>query len=66
MRIKKKNESLHRLFNQLGGELNAELVEKMATQLTNSLLHPMIEHLKELEEANETVKVTELVAQFKV
>ena len=63
---KEKNESLHKLFNQLGGELNAELVEKMATQLTNSLLHPMIEHLKELEEANETVKVTELVAQFKV
>lgn len=59
-------QSLHRLFNQLDGELNHELIEKMATQLTNRLLHPIIAHLKELEEADEKVKVAELLAQFKV
>ncbi len=59
-------QALHRLFNQLDGEMNDDLIEKMASQLTNRLLHPMICHLKALEEADEKVKVTELLAQFKV
>ncbi|MHC5225319.1 glutamyl-tRNA reductase [Ignatzschineria sp. LJL83] len=61
-----KKEALHRLFNQLNGEYDPERIEKMATQLVNSLLHPMIEHLKTLEEAEEKLTITELLAQFKV
>lgn len=61
-----KNEAIHRLLNQLDGGYDAVLIEKMATQLANRLLHPMIEHLKSLEEAEEKVKVTELLAQFKI
>ena len=59
-------QALQRLFNQLDGEFDPALIEKMAVQLTNRLLHPMIEHLKSLEESGEKVKVTELLAQFKV
>lgn len=55
-----------RLLNQMHDGTDAELIRKMATQLTNRLLHPMIEYLKALEEADEKVKVTELIAQFKV
>ena len=61
-----KSEAVHRLLNQLDGTYDAALIEKMATQLANRLLHPMIEHLKSLEEAEEKVKITELLAQFKV
>ena len=61
-----KSEALHRLFNQLDGQYDSKRIEKMTTQLVNSLLHPMIEHLKSLEEAEEKVTITELLAQFKI
>ena len=61
-----KSKALHRLFNQLDGQYDSERIEKMTTQLVNSLLHPMIEHLKSLEEAEEKVTITELLAQFKI
>ncbi len=58
--------AVDRLLNQMGDPTEADLIRKMATQLTNRLLHPMITHLKALEEADEKVKVTELIAQFKI
>lgn len=63
---RERDEAIHRLFNQLDNEFDAELIEKMATQLTNRLLHPMIEHLKSLEVAEDESTITELLTQFKI
>ncbi len=63
---RERDQALHRLLNQLEAGFDPALIEKMTVQLTNRLLHPMIEHLKSLEEADEKIKVTELLAQFKV
>ncbi len=61
-----RDQAVKRFINQHEEPIDATLLSKMATQLTNRLLHPMIEHLKSLEESDEKVKITELLAQFKL
>lgn len=55
-----------RLMNQLGAEGEAaELIEKMAAQLAGRLLHPMITHLKRLEEQHEDEMIAALLTEFR-
>lgn len=55
-----------RLINQLGAnDETAQLIEKMAAQLAGRLLHPMILHLKGLEEQHADEMITAFLAEFR-